>query len=433
MLTDRGDCLGYETDWTGRFHGRSVCVVRPADTYETAGVVKVCNSVGVAVVAQGGNTGLVGGATPRGGEVVVSTGRIAYVECVDDTPLELVVGAGTTLGAVQAVARDMGAEFGVDMASRGSATIGGMIATNAGGAHVLRDGMMRDQVLGLEAVFSDGTIAGKWPGLRKDNTGIDIAHLLVGSEGTLAIVTRAHLRLIPALRFRTVAIAGYRSTDDAMAAARSALRDVHAISAIELMTRRAMQVVTDHTSLPNPLRSDHDAYVLFELRSDTPQTEALGALLADVDSAVADTHDRCERLWTYRDQITESIAAIGVAVKLDVSVPIAKIAAFIDRLNGALDPSFDTIVFGHAGDANLHVNVLGADRCVEPVEDTVFSLVASFGGSISAEHGIGIAKARHLELTRSASDVAVMKSIKSALDPNRIMNPGVIFGARPSS
>jgi FAD/FMN-containing dehydrogenase len=434
-LTDAALRATYETDWTRRFSGQALCVVRPASADEVADVLRACSAAGVGVVPQGGNTGLVGGSVPRGGEVVLSTLRLREVGPVDAEAGEVTVGAGVTLGAVQAAARAAGWDVGVDLGARDSATIGGMVATNAGGVHVLRHGPMRRQLLGFEAVLADGRILRRLPGMPKDNTGFDLGGLLAGSEGTLAVITAVRLRLVPQLARRAVAVAGFASAVEAVAAASRLRRELASVMALELFTDAGLQIVLRHSGASPPM-AHKPVYLLVEAGLDgaDPTDALLDALVAlgvDEDAvAVATDGAARERLWQLRERHTEAINAEGVPHKLDVSVPAARYAELVERAPravAAVDASARTIVYGHVGDGNVHVNVLGAAADDESVDDAVLRLVLELGGSVSAEHGIGVAKVDWLVRDRGVAAVEAMRAIKDAWDPSGTLNPGVIF------
>ena len=413
VLVDDDVRAGYEVDWTGRFRGHTPAVVRPGRVDEVAAVVAWCDDSGTAVVPQGGNTGLVGGSVPLAGEVVLSLQRLRDIEPVDVLATQVTAHAGATLGAVQYAAAGAGLQLGVDLSARDTATIGGMVATNAGGLRHLRHGSMRANVAGVEAVLADGSIVRHLGGLAKDNTGYDLASLLCGSEGTLGVVTAARLRLVPVPRDVVTAIVALPS----VAAAVDAVATMRSVVTLE-----AAEVWLD---LPAPV-ADAPAYLLLEWSG---AFDALGAV--DVlDAAIADDSQRRAELWRYREQITESINRIGVPHKLDVTLPPAEIAPFCDEVRGAVHDR--VFLFGHVGDGNIHVNVVGPAPEDETVDDLVLSLVAARGGRISAEHGIGTAKKRWLHLNRSDAEIAAFRAIKQALDPKGILNPNVLLPAAPA-
>ena len=435
-LTDPGLRASYETDWTRRFHGDALAVVRPASTVEVARVLVACADAGVAVVPQGGNTGLVGGSVPRGGEVVLSLLRLNQVDEVDRVAGEVTVGAGATLAAVQAAARAAGWEVGVDLGARDSATIGGMVATNAGGVNVVRHGPMRAQILGFEAVRVDGSILRRLPGMPKDNTGYDLGGLLAGSEGTLAVITSVRLRLVSPLRHRAVCVIGLADASAGVAAASELRRRLGSVLALELFTDAGLELIVRHTSARPPFANRMPVYLLVEVASDDDDPtdgllaglEAIG--VADGSAAVATDAAGRHRLWQLRERHTEVMNAEGVPHKLDVSVPAARYAELVERapqVVAAADADARTIVYGHVGDGNLHVNVLGPAPDDHRADDAVLELVLQLGGSVSAEHGIGVAKVAWLVRDRGEESVAAMRAIKAAWDPAGILNPGVLF------
>jgi len=437
-LTDPALCASYETDWTRRFHGEALAVARPGSTDEVARVLVACADAGIGVVPQGGNTGLVGGSVPRGGEVVLSLLRLNEIEEVDRVAGEVTVGAGATLAAVQAAARGAGWEVGVDLGARDSATIGGMVATNAGGVNVVRHGAMRSQLIGFEAVRVDGTVLRRLPGMPKDNTGYDLGELLAGSEGTLAVITRIRLRLVPPLRHRAVCVIGLADAHAAVAAASELRRTLGSVMALELFTDAGLELITRHTAARAPFAGRTPVYLLVEVASD--DDDPTDGLLAAVDAigvgegsaAVATDAAGRHRLWQMRERHTEVINAEGVPHKLDVSVPAARYAELVERspqVVAAVDPDARTIVYGHVGDGNLHVNVLGPEPDDHRTDDAVLELVLELGGSVSAEHGIGVAKVAWLVRDRGTETVAAMRAIKAAWDPAGILNPGVLFDA----
>ena len=438
-LTDAALRASHETDWTRRFHGIALAVVRPGSVEEIAAVLRACADAGVGVVPQGGNTGFVGGSVPRGGEVVLSLLRLDEVGEVDADAGEVTVGAGAVLATAQARARSAGWDVGVDLGARDSATIGGMVATNAGGIRVLRHGPMRRQLLGFEAVLPDGRVLRRLPGMSKDNTGYDLAGLLAGSEGTLAVITRVRLRLVPRLAQRSVAVIGFADVATAVVAAGRLRRELGSLLALELFTDEGLELVVRHAAAAPPFADRRPAYLLVEAGSDDADpTDALAGMLERLavdESCVALATDPGgrERLWQLRERHTEAVGAEGVPHKLDVSVPLARYAELVERAPGVASeacPGARTIVYGHVGDGNLHVNVLGPDPDDDTVDDAVLALVVELGGSVAAEHGIGVSKVGWLVRDRGADTVAAMRALKDAWDPAGIMNPGVLFAPR---
>jgi FAD/FMN-containing dehydrogenase len=434
VLTDPDLTRTYETDWTGRFSGRASCVVRPGTAEEVAQVLRLCSSSGVAVVVQGGNTGLVGGGIPAGGEVLLSLTRLTQVGEVDVAAAQVTAGAGVTLATLQATARAHDLEFGVDLAARESATVGGLVATNAGGIRVLRYGSMRAQVVGLEAVLSDGTVLSRLAGLAKDGTGYDLMGLLAGSEGTLAVVTAVRVRLWPRLSERAVALLAMDSTEAAVSLLPGLRASLPSLSAAELFYAEGLALVRKHSGLPAPFAQEHPAYLLLECCDRTDPLDQLAAAVAEapglVDATVATDVAGQRALWAYRERHTESISAEGVPVKLDVSVPTGLLASLVAALEPtvtAVCPGARLVVFGHVNEGNLHVNVLDTGELHDDVTDAVLRLVASLDGSISSEHGVGRAKVPWLSLSRSEPEIAAMRAVKKALDPTATLNPGVLI------
>jgi len=434
VLVDDDVKASYETDWTGRFTGRSLCVVRPATTEQVAAVLRLCTAAGEKVVVQGGNTGLVGGGTPAGGEVLLSLRRLTALGDVDIASAQVAAGAGVTLVDLQNHARASNFDVGVDLAARDSATVGGLVATNAGGIRVLRYGSMRAQVMGLEAVLADGSVISRMAGLSKDGTGYDLVGLMAGSEGTLAVVTAVRVRLWPRLRARAVALLAMDSTEAAVALLPGLRASLPSLSAAELFYGSGLALVRKHSGLPAPFAVEHEAYLLLECADLTDPIDQLAAAVSEaeglVDATVATDAAGQRALWAYRETHTESISAEGVPVKLDVSVPTARLpelAAALDATITGVCPGARPIVFGHVNEGNLHVNVLDTGDQHEEVTDAVLQLVASLDGSISSEHGVGRAKVPWLQLSRSASEIAAMRSVKAAFDPSGTLNPGVLL------
>ena len=432
VITDRDRLATFETDWTGRFQGTAAMVVRPGSTDEVSGVLTRCQAQGVGVVTQGGNTGLVGGGVPRpdgDAPVVLSTIRLDELGGVDCDAMQVTAGAGVTLAAWQAKARDAGLDAPVDFASRESATIGGAVATNAGGSRVVRFGTMRSQVVGIEAVLADGSVVGSLSGLPKDTAGIHWPSLLAGSEGTLAVVAAARLRLVPWYRRTATALV---AVDD-IAAAVSLLAYVRprldSIDSIELVLPAAMALVAEHLGADVPV-GDSGAYVLVECAAHDDPLDELAAAIessgAVHDAAVSAEGPRRDHLVAFRDRITESIAAAGVPLKLDVAVPVSRLDELVRRATATVDEFGGRLIaFGHLAEGNLHLNVLGAGDA-EAITDTVLRTATELGGTISAEHGIGIAKAPWLGLVRSAADLAAARAVRDAFDPQRMLNAGVL-------
>lgn len=428
----------YAIDWTGRFVGQPTAVVRPGDGREVAAVVSLCKDAGVALVPQGGNTGLVGGSVPLEREVVLSLRRLAGVSDVDALGGQLSAGAGTTVADVQVAAAEAGWAYGVDLGSRDSATIGGTIATNAGGLQVLCHGPTRAQLVGCEAVLGTGDTVSHMGGLMKDNTGYDLGGLLCGSEGTLGVVTAVRVCLVPRAPEHVTSILAFSSTAAAVDAASLLRRSLPELQSLELFLQPGLNLVCRATGTAGPFTGEHAAYLLVEAAAQHDPMPAMAAVIRSLagieDVAVATDAPRRAQLWRYREGHTEAINTLGAPHKLDVTLPAPLLAAFIDGVpdivKGA-DPLAETWLFGHAGDGNVHVNVTGVAPDDLTVDDRVLVHVAELGGSISSEHGIGTAKRPWLHLNRSEAELTAFRQLKSALDPAGIMNPNVLLPPRP--
>lgn len=439
VVTDADLVAGHTVDWTGRWHGRTPAVVRPRSTAHVAAVVRAARRHHVALVPQGGNSGLVGGSVPHAGEVVVDLRGLDQLDPVDAAAGQVTVGAGATLGAVVRHVGRAGLAVGVDLAARDTATIGGMVATNAGGLHVLRYGPMRAQVLGLEAVLGTGeVVAANLTGLVKDNTGYDLAGLLCGSEGTLGIVTTVRLRLVPRARSRVVALLGFATVAQAVDAL-AALRELPDLQAVEVMLEQGVRLVAGHLGAPPPLDPLPPCMVLVELAGAAEALRPLASALerlgdAVIASAVADDAAGIARLWRWREAHSEAAATLGTVHKADVTLPLSELAGFVEQVPArvhAASPGATTIVYGHLGDGNVHVNVIGPAPEDDAALDAVLELVLERGGSVSAEHGIGVAKRAWLVRQRGPAAVRAMQAIKAALDPDDVLNPGVLLPACP--
>jgi FAD/FMN-containing dehydrogenase len=436
VVVDPEVMASYGIDWTGRFRGLPSAVVRPGDGAGVAAVVAVCKEVGAALVPQGGNTGLVGGGIPLAGEVVLSLRRLAGVTDVDPLGGQLSVGAGTTVADVQSAAASAGWSYGVDLASRDSATIGGTIATNAGGLQVLRHGSTRAQLVGFEAVLGTGDTVSHMGGLVKDNTGYDLGGLLCGSEGTLAVVTAARVRLVPQSPERATTIVAFSSTGAAVDAASLLRRSLPELQSLEFFLQPGLDLVCRASGMAAPFAGEHGAYLLAEAASQHDPTPAMAAVLDSLaaveEVAVATDPARRAQLWRYREDHTDAINTLGAPHKLDVTLPAPVLATFIDQIADvvrAANPGATTWLFGHVGDGNVHVNVTGLESDDSVVDDRVMHFTAELGGSISSEHGIGTAKRAWLHLNRSDAELSTFRRLKAALDPADILNPSVLLPA----
>ncbi len=432
VLSDPDVISGYERDWTGRYRGRARLVARPADTEEVAAVIRICSEEGVAVVPQGGNTGLVGASVPRGGELVLSLTRLDQLEPVDRSVGQVTAGAGVTLAELQAAARHAGEDAALDFAARDSCTVGGAVACDAGGARALRHGTARARVAGLEAVLADGSVISQLAGLPKDNAGYDLPELLVGSEGTLGLITRIRWQLVPLLPARTAALIPLHDPAAAVELWRCLRRHAPALESCDFFLHEGLELVLGHQRRKSPLQDPASVYVLAECADRSDPTEQLATALQEAgiaDAVIANDTAGREGLWALREGHSEAINAAGVPHKLDVGIPLARLAEFIERVpQAAADAGAQrTILFGHLGDGNVHVNLLGADAGDHAPDDAVLELVLECGGTISAEHGVGVAKAGWLERARGQEAVEAMRAIKLALDPQWLLNPGAVL------
>ena len=435
VLDDPSVTASYTTDWTGRFAGRTPCVVRPGDVQEIAEILRVARAHRIGLVPQGGNTGLVGGSVPLAGEVVLSTVRLHAIEDVDADSGQLTAGAGATIAAVQTAAERVGWRYGVDLAARDSATVGGSVATDAGGLRVMRHGSTRRQVMGVEAVLGTGEVVSRLDGLTKDNTGYDLAGMLCGSEGTLGVVARARLALVPAGSSVVTALLGFSTVTEAVRAVGSLRRSVPMLEAVELVLRPGCELVAEQTGESPVLDPLPAVQVLVEAVGPPDPTavlsEGVESLHGVLDAAVATDALRRERLWYVREAHTEAIGRIAVPHKYDVTLPGSALADFVDEIPGLVEQTFpeaQTWLFGHLADGNIHVNVTGVDPSRSShLDDVVLGEVVRRRGSISAEHGIGVAKKAWLIRNRTPSDLAAMRAIKAAFDPDHVLNPNVLL------
>ena len=435
VLSDPEVTAAYGVPWAAASGVVPAAVVRPGDAAEAAAVLRACAEHGARLVLQGGNTGMVRGGVPAStDEVVLSTARMNAIEEVDRESLQVIAGAGTTLEELQARLEPEGLELPLDLGARSQATLGGMAATNAGGARAFRHGTMRRQVARVEAVLADGSAIERLGGVLKDSTGYDWPSVLVGSEGTLGLITRLRLRLRRIERSRAAALVPVDSLAQGLALA-VALRDRPAgLEAAEFVLPGTLRLVCEELDLRPPFGLDRErTLVLLESRAPSgafdPLVEALGEHPEAKDAILAEGADTA-RLWRYREGTGEALARHQV-VKLDVALPLARLAdgvAAIERAALDVAPSLRPFLFGHLLDGNVHVNLGDVpDDRRDPVERAVLETVLSHGGSIGAEHGIGRAKVAWLAADRTPADIAAMRSLKQALDPHGLLSPGVLF------
>jgi FAD/FMN-containing dehydrogenase len=442
------------TDWRGRYTGQALALASPASTAEVAALMRLCAEHRVPIVPQGGNSGMSGGATPdaTGTALLLSLRRMNAITRLDAAAREVTCEAGVVLQVLHGAAEAQGLRFPLTLGGKGSATIGGLISTNAGGTQVLRHGSMRAQVLGLQAVLADGSVFDTLTPLKKDNRGFDLKQLLIGSEGTLGIVTAATLRLLPALAARQVLWVGLGS----ITAARELLllADTLAgqvLEAFEVLPLHSHHAVLAHVpGTRSPLAEDHAWYALVELAADGPRADTLSDLAQALleqgfeaglieDATIAASETQAEQFWTLREEISASERAIGPAMQHDIAVPVARMAGFVEHavpLTEQRFPGTTAIAFGHLGDGNVHFHVIappGSARAVwesgegKQISAFVHDLVTEWGGTISAEHGIGQLKADELVRLADPVQLTMMRAVKQALDPHGLLNPGKLL------
>jgi FAD/FMN-containing dehydrogenase len=443
VITDAADVEPWLTDWRGRFHGKAQAILSPASTEEVAMVVRLAVEQGVPLVPQGGNTSMVGGATPPadGSALILSLRRMNRLRSLDAGMA--VADAGMILADLHSRAEETGQRFPLTLGARGSCTVGGLAATNAGGTQVLKFGTMRSLVLGVEAVLPDGSIHDGLSGLKKDNRGYNLDQLLVGSEGTLGIITAVALRLVPAVAARAVAWVGLSDPERALELLRLLQSRTDRVEGFEIVPRDCLDLVLQHIpGTRNPLRGDHDWHVLIEATSESAEldpAELLQPLLAEAleqhlieDAAVATNEAQAQAFWRIRDSISEAERATGASIAHDISVPVPDMPRFMTVTAAEIEAAFPgskASAFGHLGDGNVHFHVRG-DPVREhgaAISEMVYDLVTLAGGSISAEHGIGQMKLAELQRLGPPAKLHAMRAIKHALDPLGVMNPGKLI------
>lgn len=443
VITEPHDLEPYIIDWRRMFGGPALAAVRPADTAQVAAVVRACAAAGVGIIPQGGNTGLAGGAVPVAGrpapQIVLSLARMTAIRDIDPVGLTMLVEAGCVLASAQEAAADAGLLLPISFGAQGSARLGGVISTNAGGVNVLRYGMTRQSVLGLEVVLADGSVVNGLRRLHKDNAGYDWKQIFIGSEGTLGIVTAAVLRLVPRPRERSTALLAVDSPQSALSLlrrARAALGDC--ITAFELISGRSLRIVEQHFGGSAGV-ADSPWFVLMEAAGSLPGLRAaveemlVGAVEAGeaTDGVLAESESQANGLWSLREHITDAEKAEGPSVKHDVSVPVADIPAFLEEAAAAVAAAHAGAwvnAFGHVGDGNIHFNVvIPPGMAPHAVNHTVHEIVARFGGSISAEHGIGQYRVEELVTYKSAPELALQRRLKQAMDPGGLLNPAKVL------
>jgi FAD/FMN-containing dehydrogenase len=432
VSTDADVLAGRSVDHTGRYRGRASALVRPGSADEVAEVLRVCRDAGTHVTIQGGRTSLVAGTVPEHDDVLLSTERLCAISDVDTIERRIEAGAGATLAAVQRAATAAGLVFGVDLAARDTATVGGMASTNAGGLRTVRYGNMGDQVIGLDVALPDGSVVRRHSHVRADNTGYDLPALFVGAEGTLGVITALDLRLHPDPPHRVTAVCGFQDLEPLVDAGRL-FRDLDGIAALELIDGRASALTDEHLGVAAPVQGNW--LLLVELASDHDQTERLADALEGVrtcgEPAVGVDLAAQQRLWRVRESLAEVLGVYGPPLKFDVSLPLSAVAAFARDADALLHrhaPDAIGVLFGHIGEGNLHLNVL---RCDEQQERDLYAammdLIAECGGNVSSEHGVGSRKRRYIGMSREAADIAAMRTVKAAFDPTGYLNAAVLF------
>lgn len=434
VTTDSDVLDGRSVDHTGRYRGHASALVRPGSTDEVAAVLRECRAAGVSVTVQGGRTSLVAGTVPEHDDVLLSTERLRDIGEVDVVERRLRVGAGATLADVQRAATAAGLVFGVDLAARDTATVGGMASTNAGGLRTVCYGNMGEQVIGLDVVLPDGSVVHRHSQVRSDNTGYDLASLFVGAEGTLGVITALDLRLHPTPRQRVTAICGFADLDALIATGR-VFRDMEGVAALELIDARASALTAEHVGVSAPVQGAWQ--LLIELAGETDLTERLADALEDAElsdePAVGVDANAQQRLWQVREAVAEVLGVYGPPLKFDVSLPLSAIHAFSDdaaRLIAEHAPDAIPVLFGHIGEGNLHLNIV---RCAltgdaeRELYSAMMALIAGHGGNVSSEHGVGTRKRDYLSMARTDADIAAMRVLKNALDPTGYLNRAVLF------
>jgi FAD/FMN-containing dehydrogenase len=445
---DPSEIAPHLEEWRSKYQGRSTLMLKPSRTDQVAAILKLCNETRTAVVPQGGNTGLVGGQIPFAGEVLLSLSRMNQIRHLDPAANTLFVEAGVILASAQQAADQVGRLFPLSLAAEGSCTIGGNLSTNAGGVNVLRYGNARDLVLGLEVVLADGRVLDMTRGLRKDNTGYDLKQLFLGAEGTLGVITAAVLKLFPKPAVRATALAAVPDPTRALALL-SRLQSATGglVAAFELIPRLGLDMVLQHIpQTTDPLSASSPWYVLIEATGARhfALEEALRHSLGEAieageitDATLAASEAQRNNLWRLRESLSEAQKHAGASIKHDISLPLARIAEFLDTATAAVlkvAPGTQPVPFGHLGDGNIHLNFTapaGGDDAAflarwEEISRVVHDLVDRFGGSISAEHGVGVMKKGEILRYKSAAEIDVMRALKRMLDPNNILNPGKV-------
>ena len=443
IITDIGEDDKHLADWSGEFaNEKPAAIIRPASTQEMATLLQHCYAENQAIAIQGGLTGLSAGAVPGKQELAVSLERLVGIEEIDTDAMTMTVLAGTPLQSIQEAASEAGFSFPLDLGSRGSCTIGGNVSTNAGGNQVIRFGMTRALILGLEAVLADGTVVSSMNKMLKNNAGYDLKHLFIGTEGTIGIVTRVVLRLFPRLESRCSSLCALESHANVVKLLQMCGRELGGLlSSYEVMWDNYFhRVIDDVANLHSPFEERHKFYVLMEAEGSDQQEDArrlqgmlekaLESGLID-DAAIAQSEKERSSFWQIRDGIGEILPALAPCANFDISVPISRMQSFLEQANELLEKRFesvDILIFGHLGDSNMHYLArTGRKEDKLEIYDIIYKLVGEYAGSVSAEHGIGKLKRKYLGYSRSDAEMQMMRQLKNTFDPRGILNPGRII------
>eukprot|EP01133_Synstelium_polycarpum_P008017 gene8017-9418_t len=438
VITDKDDLVAYNNDWMGKYKGSSTLVLKPKTTDHVSKILAHCNERKLAVVPQGGNTGLVGGSVPLFDEIVLSLSRMNAIEGFDNVTGVVTCQAGCVLESIESYLHPLGFTVPLDLGAKGSCFIGGNASTNAGGIRLLRYGSMHSNVLGVEAVLANGTIIDCMSTLRKDNTGYDLKQLFIGSEGTLGVITKLSMITPPKPTSVNVALLTCKSFDDVkkiLIMAKRSLGDI--LSAFEFMDRQCIDVVMEHQQTPEPFDNKSPFYILIETSgfNETHDSEKLNAFLETVmsddlviDGSVATDSKNVSQFWKLRETITESLGKAGAVYKYDLSLPIDNFYNIVEVMREKLAGKANVTGFGHVGDGNLHLNISTpkqkySKEFLKNIEPYVYEYTSSHRGSISAEHGVGSMKVNQLHFSKSKPSIDLMKALKNTMDPNNILNP----------
>jgi FAD/FMN-containing dehydrogenase len=437
LLTGADVSQKYQADWSNENPQLPEVVVRPRDTADVSALLSYCNTHNLPVVTQGGLTGLAGGATPKAGEIALSMERLSGITELDHQSMTITAKSGTPLQVIHQAAEAAGFRLPLDLGSRGSCNIGGNVSTNAGGNQVLSFGMTRALVLGLEAVQADGTIIPAYNKMLKNNAGYDLKQLFIGSEGTLGVVTEVVLRLFPQPRSKHTALVALNSLTDVIDVMQTCQAEFSRLTAFEVMWDDYFSVaLAENANVSNPFGEHYLFYILLESENDT--LERFQQVLFEqlekgklVDAVIAQTGKDTEMFWAIRDSAGEILSKIPDLANFDIGLPISQMQAFLEKAHHALQTHFKnltTLTFGHLADGNIHMIAwTEGEKSSEAIYKLIYQMLKEYGGTVTAEHGIGAIKADYLKLCRSESEIALMRTLKQAMDPNNILNPGRVL------